>query len=96
MLMKGQKELKDMTSDKTYETLVLVKYFKLSVLMTRLIIFSVPDFVPSPEGESVYVDTTEHKVKTRLTRYLVSLLEVIFERLFYIFIASKYLSLFNG
>lgn len=94
--MKGQKELKDMTSDKTYETLVLVKYFKLSVLMTRLIIFSVPDFVPSPEGEAVYVDTTEHKVKTRLTRHLVSLLEVIFERLFYIFIASKYLSLFNG
>lgn len=30
MLMKGQKELKDMTSDKTYETLVLVKYFKLT------------------------------------------------------------------
>lgn len=89
--MKVQKELKDMTSD-----LVLVKYFKLSVLMTRLTIFSIPDFVSSPEGESVYMDTTEHKDKTRLTRCLVSLLEVIFERLFYILIAIKYLSFFNG
>lgn len=62
--MNVQKELKDMTSDKTYETLVLVKYFKLGVLMTCLTIFSIPDFASSPEDESVYMDTTEHKDKT--------------------------------
>jgi len=58
--MKVHKELKDMTSHNTYETLVLVKYFKLGVLMTCLTVFNIPDFVCSPEGESVYMDTTEH------------------------------------
>lgn len=93
--MKAQEELKDMTSDKTYETPVLVKYFKLSFLMTCLTIFSVPDFVSFPEGKSVHMDTIEHKNRTRLSRCLVSLLEVIFERSFYTFIAGKYPSLFD-
>lgn len=57
-------------------------------------IFSVPDFVFFPQGESVYICiqrvymNTEHKGKTRPIRCVVALLEVIFERLFYIPIAS--------
>lgn len=62
--------------------------------MILLTTFSVPDFVFFPEDESVYMRVwtvymdTEHKGKTRITRCLVSLLEVIFESLFYILIAS--------
>lgn len=74
--MKVQKDLKYMASDKTYETLVLVKYFKFSVLTTCLTIFSIPDFASSPKGESEYIDSEEYKDRTRLTKSLVSLLEV--------------------
>lgn len=71
--MKVQKDLKYMTSDKTTK-----HWFWLSVLMTCLTIFSIPDFASSPEDESEYMDCREHKDKTRLTRSPVSLLEVFF------------------
>lgn len=58
--------------------------------------FSIPDFASSPEDESEYMDSKEYKDKTRLTRSPVTLLAVFFERLLYVFIASKHLSLFNG
>lgn len=65
------------------------KYFKLhlllSVLMTCLTIFSVPDCVFCAEGESMHMEATEHKYKTKLTSYLVSLIKAIFKRLFYQF-----------
>lgn len=65
------------------------KYFKLhllSVLMTCLTIFSVPDFVFCLEGESIHMEATEHKYKTKPTTYLVSLIKATFKRLFYQFV----------